>query len=192
MRKLLQPLWFLLAIVVLVESWLWRKTVQFGYWLVRLLPMAAFKRGVAAFIARLPPYAVLVVFGLPVLIIEPFKLAGIYLLTHHHLFLGVLVFIAAKLLAVAIIAFMFELCKDKLMQISWFPRFYNLFLRAWHWAHTVLDPYKERMKAALAPVRAALVALKDRALSFFKSRSRSRLAVAIRALRSRFDRARDS
>lgn len=188
MRKLLHPLWFLLAVVVLVESWLWRKTVQFGYWLVRLLPMAAFKRGVAAFIAILPPYAVLVVFGLPVLLIEPVKFAGLYLLTHRQIFLGVLVFIAAKLLAVAIIAFMFELCQAKLMQISWFPRFYALFLRAWHWAHTVLDPYKARMKAVLAPVKVALVALKDRFLALLPGGRSTRLAATLRALRTRWSR----
>ena len=159
MKKLLHPVWFLVALFVLVESWLWRRTVDFGYWLVRLVPMEAFKRGVAALVSKLPPYVALLVFALPVLLIEPIKLAGIYLLTHRHVFLGILVFIAAKLVAVAIIAFMFEICRDKLMQISWFPKFYALFIRAWHWAHTFLDPYKAWARNALVPVRKGLVRL---------------------------------
>ena len=188
MKKLLHPVWFIVALIVLVESWLWRRTVDFGYWLVRLVPMAAFKRGVAALVAKLPPYVALLVFFLPVLLIEPVKLAGIYFLTHHHVFLGILVFIAAKLLAVAIIAFMFEICRDKLMQISWFPRFYALFIRAWHWAHTFLDPYKAWARALVAPMRAWARRVKAKVLSYFKTRQHSTLSVAIRTLRMRWGR----
>ena len=190
MRKLLRPFWLLLALVILFETWLWERTVALGYLLVRLLPMAALKRNVAALVAWLPPYAVLVVFGLPVLLIEPIKLLGIYMLTHHHLFVGIAVFIAAKLIAVAIIAFMFEICKDKLMQISWFPRFHGLFLKAWHWAHTFLDPYKAWARELVAPLKPMLARWKSWALSFFKGRRSGPVAVALRAMRTRWMRAR--
>lgn len=190
MRKWLRPLWFALALVILFESWVWDRCVALGHWLVDRLPMAALKRGIAAFIARLPPYAVLAVFALPVLIIEPFKFFGLYLLTHRHLFAGIAVFVAAKFVAVALIAFLFELCRDKLMQISWFPAFYRWFIWAWHWAHSLIDPVKAWAKALIVPLKARLAEWKAWVLAALARRRNGPLAAALRAMRARWGRAR--
>ena len=189
MRKILRPLWFTLAVIFLAEAWLWHRLVALGHWLVRLLPFEPFKRAVARFIAILPPWATLIVFVLPILIIEPFKLVAIYFLTHGHLLLGILGFIAAKIVAFAIIAFLFELCRDKLMQMAWFRRFYALFVRATDWAHNLVDPYKAAIKIWLAPVKARVAAFKGRLRAAFAG-GKGPVASHIRALRLRLRRSR--
>ena len=182
MRKISRPFWFALAIVFLAEAWLWRRIVEFGYWLVGLLPLIAFKRAVARLIGLLPPWATLVVFVLPILIIEPFKLVAIYFLTHGHVFLGILGFVAAKIVAFAIIAFLFELCRDKLMQMAWFRKVYALFVRVNDWAHHLIDPYKTAIRTWVQPVKAWLAFAKARLAAAF-SGGNGPMSRKIRALR---------
>lgn len=187
MRQLLRPFWFLLALVILLESWLWDKTVALGYWLVERLPMDSLKRAIAALIAKLPPYAVLAFFALPILAIEPFKYVGLYLLFHRHILAGIAVFVAAKFIAVAIIAFLFEICRDKLMQIYWFPAFYRWFIWAWRWAHRIVEPVKEWAHQVMAPIK--LWARELRARIFGAGAGRSGpLIAALRLLRARWSR----
>ena len=182
MRQMSRPLWFALAIVFLAEAWLWHRLVDLGHWLVRLLPFDAFKRAVARLIALLPPWATLVVFVLPILVIEPFKLVAIYFLTHGHLLLGILGFVAAKIVAFAIIAFLFEICRDKLMQMAWFRKIYALVVRVNDWAHHLIDPYKAALKAWVQPAKAWLALVKARFSAAF-SRGDGPMSRKIRALR---------
>ena len=160
MQKALRPLWFLLALIVLFESWVWHKFITFSYFLVRLLPFEAFKRGVRRVIDALPPWATLVVFAVPLAVVEPMKLVAVYFLTHGHFVLGVLGFIALKFIAFALIAFMFELCRDKLLQLKWFVKVYEWIVWGEAWAHRLIDPYKTRVKQMIADARLALAPAK--------------------------------
>ena len=187
MQKALRPLWFLLAVIFLFEAWVWHRVVAFGHWLVQLLPFRAFKRGVARLIALLPPWAALIVFGAPVLVVEPLKFVALYFIAHGYLFLGILGFIALKFIAFAIIAFMFELCRDKLLQMPWFVKVYQWVLWAEHWAHALLDPYKARVKQALADARALLAPVFARARALLGN-GRGPVSRYARALRMKWRR----
>ena len=66
MRRLLKPLWVLLALVFLFEAWLWEHLKPVVGWFVDKIPWDAFKARLAAGIERLPPLATLLVFLVPV------------------------------------------------------------------------------------------------------------------------------
>ncbi|HUN11708.1 MAG TPA: hypothetical protein PLE50_05475 [Rhabdaerophilum sp.] len=140
MRRLLRPLWFLLALIFLVEAWIWDRLDPVVGWIVARLPFKALKVAIADGIARLPPYATLLVFAVPGVILVPFKLAGLWLIGGGHVLAGGFVFLLAKSVGLGVTAFLFHACQPKLMQIGWFVRLYDLVLRLRAWAHRQTEP----------------------------------------------------
>ena len=57
LRRLLQPFWILLAIVFLIEAWLWRHLEPIVESIVARIPFKAFKLRLAAWIETVPPSA---------------------------------------------------------------------------------------------------------------------------------------
>src|ERR1700686_5025087 len=55
MRRLLQPVWILLAIIFLIEAWLWDHLEPIVAWFVALIPMRAFKQWLAERNDKLSP-----------------------------------------------------------------------------------------------------------------------------------------
>ena len=157
MRRLLRPLWILLALIFLFEAWLWERLKPVVAWLVDWLPWDAFKAQIAAGIERLPPLATLLVFLVPVVLLFPVKLIGLWLLARG-LWLGAMVTLAlAKVVTMGITAFIFDLTRPKLLQLRWFRWLYEHVMVWLAWAHGLIDPVKERIRQwlrLLAPQRA--------------------------------------
>ena len=135
MRRITRPLLILLAIVFLIEAWLWRHLGPIVEWIVAWLPLRAVKARLAGIIRKLPPAATLVVFVVPVVVLFPLKVLGLWLLAHKHWIAasGVLVF--AKLVGLAVTAFVFEVTRPKLLQLRWFRWLYEHVLVWLDWAH---------------------------------------------------------
>ncbi|MGO9135547.1 MAG: hypothetical protein ACLP8A_16070 [Methylovirgula sp.] len=155
-QKILRPLWFLLAVLFLFEAWLWDLLGHALTRLAALIPLEGLKQALARTIDRLPAPVVLLVFLIPLGVIEPFKFLGLWLITHHHLFLGILAFVAAKVAGLGVMAFLFEMTRVKLLSMPWFERFYLWVLRIRAWAHELTEPYKLKIKEAMAPIKARL------------------------------------
>jgi len=118
-------------------------------WIVARIPLRAFKEWLAARIERLPPAATLLVFLVPVVLLFPIKLIGLWLLAHHQWFAAVLVLVAAKLVGLGVTAFVFEVTRPKLLQMAWFRWLYE-HVTAWLvWAHALVDPIKARIKTRI-------------------------------------------
>ena len=156
MKRLLRPFWFVLAALFLFEAWIWDMCAGVAARLLAVLPWERFKAAVAAGVARLPPWLVLFVFVIPALILFPFKLAGLWLIGTGHPLLGVGTFFLAKTAGVGSAAFLFEICRPKLMELAWFVRVYALVMRLRHWAHEQVEPFKARLRSAMATLRARL------------------------------------
>lgn len=156
MQKILRPLWFLCAALFLFEAWAWDVLGHALARLAALIPFEAFKQALARGLERLPAPIVLVVFLIPLGIIEPFKFLGLWLIAHHHFILGILAFVAAKFAGLGVMAFLFEMTRTKLLSMGWFAQFYQWVLRLRAWAHAVLEPYKVRLRQALAPFKEGL------------------------------------
>ena len=80
LRRLLQPVWVLLAIIFLIEAWLWDHLEPIVAWVVAVIPLATFKRWLAERVDALSPAMTLIVFIAPIIPLFPLKLVGIWLL----------------------------------------------------------------------------------------------------------------
>jgi hypothetical protein len=146
MRRLLRPLWILLALIFLFEAWLWDHLAPIVGWIVARIPLRALKEKLATFIERLPPAATLVVFVIPILILLPFKILGVWLLAHGHWLDALAVLAMVKVVSLGVTAFVFDLTRPKLLQMAWFRRFYDWVVRGLAWARALVDPIKRRLK----------------------------------------------
>jgi len=146
-RRLLRPLWLLLAILFVFEGWLWDRLATIGLRVANLIALPALKVRLAAAIARLPPAATLVVFLVPVLVLLPIKLLGLWMLARGS-WLGALGLLAgAKVISVGATAFLFRVARPKLLQLGWFRFIYDRVVAALDWAHRQIDPIKLRLRA---------------------------------------------
>ena len=176
MRRINRFLLILLALILLLEAWLWERLSPLVAWVVARLPLRTLKEKVAAAISALPPAATLVVFVIPFIVLVPLKFLEFWLLGHRRWFAAILVLVLAKLLAVGVTAFIFDLTRPKLLQLAWFRWLYEHVLAWLAWAHALVDPVKLRIRrllAIFAPQRAG------RAMKLFwriRRRMRTRMA----------------
>ena len=146
LRRLLQPVWVLLAIIFLIEAWLWDHLEPIVARVVAAIPLARFKQWLTERVDALPPAMTLIVFAVPILPLFPLKLVGLYLLTHEYWLTGMSTFLFAKMLGVGVTAFVFDVTRDKLMEMHWFERLYDLVMKLRAKAHELVDPVKQRIK----------------------------------------------
>ncbi|MBV8698587.1 MAG: hypothetical protein JO052_12125, partial [Bradyrhizobium sp.] len=115
LRRLLQPFWILLAIVFLIEAWLWDHLEPIVARLVAAIPLHAFKQWLAERVDQLSPAMTLIVFIVPVIPLFPLKIAGLWLLAHEHWMSAVFTILFAKFLGVGVTAFIFDVTRPKLL-----------------------------------------------------------------------------
>ncbi len=159
LRRMMRPFWLLLAAVFLIEAWLWDRLTDFGHWLRDHIPFEDFKRWVATRIEHMPPWGALLLFAIPVIVVQPLKLGTLYLMTHGHLMLGALGFVAIKIVGFGLVAFLFDLTRDKLMTFRWFVWIYHRVNWLREKATAVIAPYKAALKAQMAQVKIRAMAM---------------------------------
>jgi hypothetical protein len=147
MRRLLHPFLILLALIFLLEAWLWSHLAPVVAWIVARLPLRQIKAAIAASIEHLPPAATLVVFVVPVLLLLPFKFLGLWMLAHGHWLDAIALLALAKLVGLGVTAFIFDLTRPKLLQLAWFRRLYERVMLWLAWAHELTDPIKRRLSS---------------------------------------------
>jgi hypothetical protein len=145
-RKLLRPLWVILALLFLLEAWLWDHLEPIVARVVNLIPWGRIKVRLAQLIDNLPPYVALGVFIVPFIVFLPLKFLGVYFLAQSHWLAAGIVLILAKLLGLGVTAFVFDATRDKLLQMDWFRRMYEWFMWARDWAHAQTEPIRVRVR----------------------------------------------
>jgi hypothetical protein len=145
LRRLLQPIWVLLAIIFLIEAWLWDHLEPVVAWVVSALPLRAFKQWLAERVDTLSPAMTLIVFIVPIVPLFPLKLVGFWLLTHEYWTSAVLTIIFAKFLGVGVTAFVFDVTRPKLLQMAWFEKLYEFVIALRAKAMALVDPIKQRI-----------------------------------------------
>ena len=113
---------FVGALLFLFEEWLWTHLTRFFAWVGRF----GLLRWLDRRLVRLPPVMALVILCLPMLLLFPFKIAGLWMIASGRFFSGCLLMLAAKVMSTAIIARIFLTCRPQLMRMPWFAR-----LHAW-------------------------------------------------------------
>ena len=146
----------LLALLIVLEEWGWRPLADALARLARWRPWAA----IETVIAGLPPYAALVVFALPTLVLLPLKFLALLLIGQGYYMTSVALFLLAKGVATALVARLFMLTQPKLMAIGWFAWTYD---RVMPWKEALTEQVrsstvwrmgralKRRVKRAIAP-----------------------------------------
>jgi hypothetical protein len=145
LRRLLQPLWVLLAIVFLIEAWLWDHLEPIVARVVAAIPLRVLKQWLADRVDTLSPAMTLIVFIVPVLPLFPLKLVGLWLLTHEYWASAVFTILFAKFLGVGVTAFIFDVTRPKLLEMGWFERLYEWILALRARAKELVDPIKARI-----------------------------------------------
>lgn len=171
MKRLKRAFWFAVALVFLVEAWLWDTLQPVIARLVGLIDWHGFRAWISDRIARLPPWLTLLVFAIPDILVLPVKLGGLWLSARGHVVTGMTIFIVAKLAGAAATLFLFEICRPKLIQLWWFARLHDWFGRARAWA-----------REQTAPARIRLAAIRNRVMG-----ERGRFLRILRWLRRRRD-----
>ncbi|TAK46892.1 MAG: hypothetical protein EPO23_14690 [Xanthobacteraceae bacterium] len=153
LRRLKRLLLTVLAALFLVEAWLWDHLEPLVARLVAVLPLRAFKAWFAAEVGKLSPPATLIVFAAPVVLLFPFKLLGLWLIAHKHWVLAALSLLAAKLMGLGVTAYVFDVTRPKLMRMAWFRAVYDTVMGWRAWAHRLVDPYREALRAKVRALK---------------------------------------
>ena len=117
LRWILTPF---VALILLFEEWGW---VPLSALVARLARLPLWAR-IETWIRSLPPWAALLVMGVPTLALFPAKLLALYLFGHGKAAMGFTVLIAAKLIGTAFLARLFYITQPTLMQLAWFAKWY--------------------------------------------------------------------
>jgi hypothetical protein len=149
MRRVLKPLWILLALFFLLEAWLWDHLRPLIAAVVNIVAWDKLKARLAALVEWLPAWAVLIVFVIPFLVLLPLKFLEVYFVMHRQWIAAILVLVLAKLLGLGVTAFIFDVTKPKLLRMAWFRWLYELMLSWLEKAHALIDPIKARMRRGL-------------------------------------------
>ncbi len=145
MRRLLQPFWVLLAVIFLIEAWLWDHLEPIVARVVALIPLRAFKAWLAERVDTLSPAMTLIVFLVPVIPLFPLKLVGLWLLANEYWASAILMIIFAKFVGVGVTAFIFDVTRPKLLEMPWFERLYEYIMALRARAAALVDPMKRRI-----------------------------------------------
>jgi hypothetical protein len=149
LRRILQPLWVLLALIFLIEAWLWDYLEPIVARVVAWIPLRAFKVWLAERVDALSPAMTLIVFIVPVIPLFPLKLFGLWLLANEYWISAVLILVFAKFLGVGVAAFIFDVTRPKLLQMAWFEKTYGWVMSLRAKARAIVDPIIRRIKEAM-------------------------------------------
>lgn len=143
MRRLLKPLWIALAAAFLLEAWLWDHGRTLVTGVMRRVPWQRLRAGAKDLIDPLPPEGTLAVFAIPVVLLLPLKVTVVWLLLKGSWASAMALLAFVKLFGLGLSAFAFDVCRDKLLQLSMFRKVYERTLAARRWAKDMLDPMVE-------------------------------------------------
>jgi hypothetical protein len=145
LRRLFQPIWVLLAVIFLIEAWLWDHLEPIVAWVVGKLPLRALKHWLAERVDTLSPTMTLVVFVVPLIPLFPLKLVGFWLLAHEYWLSAIFTIAFAKLVGVGVTAFVFDVTRPKLLELGWFEKLYEFVLALRSKASALVEPFKRRI-----------------------------------------------
>lgn len=139
------------ATIVFVEETLLRYLGRAMAALAKWPPIARLE----GWLRGLPPWAAIMVFVAPSLLVIPIKLAAVWFALHHRYGLSIVSLVAGKMLATALVARLYQVLRPTLIRIEWYLR-----AETWlfHWRDRLYGfvralPAWQRAKAMILRVR---------------------------------------
>jgi hypothetical protein len=151
-NRLLSPLVYLAALLLLMEDWFW----DLGLGLVKLVVAWPPLKALELRIVALPPYPALCAFVLPAMLLLPVKILALLAIASGHPFSGVAVIVVAKIGGAALVARLYILTLPKLLTLAWFARWHGKFMN-------LKDHWIGRLKASDAFRRVSMLSAMMRA-----------------------------
>lgn len=99
----------------------------------RLAQLRLFTR-LADWLQRLPPYPTLILFLIPFVVLEPFKLGALVLLAQGKMMVGGVMLVTAHLLSIVLVERLFHATREKLLTITWFATVYGWVMGLYDWS----------------------------------------------------------
>jgi hypothetical protein len=121
----------LLALILIVEEWLWDVLTIIGHHIDRLAHLDRFEEWLRQSAPRVALLAMLV----PLAIVTPLNVGAVILFTHGMIWEGLLTELTAKLLGTLLVARVFALTKPQLLTFPAFAWIYTTIMRWLDWAH---------------------------------------------------------
>ncbi len=145
------------AAVVFVEQVLIRYLNALMVAVARWPPVARFE----AWLVTLPPWAAVLAFATPSILILPVKVSALWFAAHHRFVLATGAVLLGKLLATAILARLYRILRPTMMTLRWFAWADTQFFawRDWAYAFVKSLPAWQRAKALVDRSRAWLAEL---------------------------------
>jgi hypothetical protein len=161
-RRLRTALLFFGAVLFLFEEVLWVGCLRVFKWLGRF----GLLRWVDARLARLPSMLALTVLLIPVVLLFPVKIAGLWMIGSGRFMMGCCTMLLAKILSTAIVARIFLATRPQLLRMPWFARLYNVACALRDRVHDWLarqpawrdaKRFMKRLRTMIRPASAAMV-----------------------------------
>lgn len=121
----------LLAIILLIEEWLWDLLSALGHYLVEKLGLIKFE----LWLAQTTPYQALFAISIPIILVTPLNIGAIWFFAQGLILQALLLEIIAKLLGTLFIARFFTLTKKQLLTFKLIAIIYNTITSWLRWAH---------------------------------------------------------
>jgi hypothetical protein len=129
-KKMLKPLFYFLAMIYfLVDAVFMTVAVPAGRWLADRLVSNRIRN----WIVSLRPYPTLMLFAVPVIMLEPVKPLAIYMIGTNHVVAGVTLFVLCEILKLVLVERLFAISREKLLSIPAFAWGYGRYSAAKHW-----------------------------------------------------------
>ena len=165
MKRILRPVIFLAAVLYFavdeIFSWIARPIAN---WLSRLTIL----QSVRNWITGLDPYPALLLFVVPLLILEPAKPLATYLIATGNVTWGVVTFAVAELLKVIMVERLFDLNREKLLSIPAFAWCYARFRMVFAWLQSfeIWRATRRRFARVKQVIRSAFAGLKRKKMRY--------------------------
>ncbi len=153
MRRLLHPLWIVLAVLFLVEAWFWERLRPLVAALVARIPWQRLRAWLVVAAARVPGWLAAILFLVPFIGVEPLKAYALILVAEGYFTEGALLFAVAQVVALGLCALLFDLFRQQLMAIGWFARAHGWCVALHHKALALVAPARLRVRLALRRIR---------------------------------------
>jgi hypothetical protein len=148
-RTLTRLFWFTIALIFVIEAWLWDHLEPIVERCVAVLPMKWLKALVAEQVEDLSPPATLFVFAVPAALLFPLKLLAIWFVAHEQWLFAMTTIVFAKLLGLGVTSFLFSVTRDKLLQMDWFRAAYEKIVQWRELAEQLIDPFRRQLRKAM-------------------------------------------
>ena len=159
MKHVLKVLGYVLITIYFVVDFVFESVaLPLSAWIGRLQIL----RPVNAWIASLRPYPALALFSIPVLILEPVKPIGAFLLSAGHVVEGIVTIAVGEILKITLVERLFRLTRDRLMQIPLFATLFYYWIKIrqwitsseiWCWMRAQKERLKLSYKRAMARIK---------------------------------------